>query len=679
MLAPTSDVEDNLNQHTGEVSGTRKSKSSSLTLKRTEQNYTHFLEKVLGSQTLGQPQASTYNLSSHPLESRPFTYVLPLTHVNVASGLVPNEAWTSSVDAYEFQISLKGCLENEHTSSSINSIGDSVSRSISFIRRNSSLPIIYHVDIDTGNAPTQLYHDLLNLGLRFCIEYLSIDLRCDKELFKAIRAASGSTRVLGHYIQLDPGSDGWSREDRLAKYYLAWELGCDMVRLIQPAQSMEDNLSAQQFHRKIDTIAKPHPPLIAYNTGLLGRTSCITNMLLSPVIEPAAGDARSQDTSRITSKEAQAALYAAFILHRMHFCIFGTNVTHSLSPAMHNAALEALGLPHKWYINQAQSLSALNELISDPTFGGAAIGLPYKSEIIPLLHSLSASAKAIGAVNTLIPLRFEPDPQTPYNQDSRYRRNIIGPIKALFGDNTDWIGLYSCISRSISPANAVKSTTSALIIGGGGMARAAVYALERLGIQRIYIFNRTVRNADEIAQHYNRQLDLFTSRRSRSRNASAMSSREGSPDRNSVAVLRSVEEVWPAGVLQPTVIISTLPNHAIGRNPAPTFTLPTQWLQSPSGGVFVQLAYEPVKSPLGEQMRAKSAHGWVVVDGLDMLPEQAFAQFELLTGRIAPRRLMRMEVLRKYKGPEADNAEAQSYIDARIRSLQSNNDTNVWD
>jgi len=534
------------------------------------------------------------------------------------------------------------------------------------------------VDIDTETEYTQLYADLLHLGLRFAPEYLSIDLRCNKEVFQAIRMACGHTRVMGHYADPNPGDNGWDRDDRLAKYYHAMELRCDLVRLVQPAQSMSDNLAVQQFHRKVETLGAHHPGLIAYNTGFLGKTSCITNPLLTPVATPVMGTTSFSDLALITLKEAQTALYASFILHRMHFCMFGTNVAHSLSPAMHNAALEALGIPHRWYTIQASALTALNELINDPTFGGAAIGLPYKSEIIPLLHSLSASAKAIGAVNTLIPLRFEPDPRTPYDQDPRYKRNTIGPIEALYGDNTDWIGLYSCITRSISPANAVRSASSALVIGGGGMARAAVYALERLGIQRVFIFNRTVKNAEDIAYHYNRQHNLFKTG-SRSRFPCAAPSREGSPSRSPVVVLRSVYEAWPEGVLQPTIIISTLPNHAIGNNPAPTFTLPSQWLQSPSGGVFVQLAYEPVKSPLGEQMRAISGRGWVIIDGLHTLPEQAFAQFELFTGRMAPKRLMRMEVLKRYKGPEAENAEARLYIEARIRSLQDQNDGDIWD
>lgn len=623
-------------------------------------------------------QVPTHTLSSDPLQFRPYTYVLPLSQSDIAAGLVDEQAWTSGVDAYELNLSLATCSQYTGLSFASSPIGDSVSRSFALIRRNSVVPLIYHVDVDIGTVPTQLYLELLHLGLRFCPEYLSVDLRCTKETFQSIRNACRSTKIIGHYTDASPGNDGWGSEERLSKYYLAWELGCDLVRLIQPGNSMDDNVAIQQFHRKINALTKPHPGLIAYNTGLLGRTSCITNPLLSPVATSASNAGHSSDLSKITLKEAQTALYASFILHRMHFCIFGTNVAHSLSPTMHNAALEALGMPHRWNINQASDLTVLNALINDPTFGGAAIGLPYKSEVIPLLHSLSDSAKAIGAVNTLIPLRFEPDPHVPYNLDRRYRRNMVGPIKALYGDNTDWIGLYSCINRSISPANAVRPATSALIIGAGGMARAAVYALERLGIQNILIFNRTLQNANDIAHHYNRQSNLFNSNWA-SRTASSTPSREASPTEGHVTVIQSVDEAWPEGVLQPTVIISTLPNHAIGKNPAPTFTIPPQWLLSPTGGVFLELAYEPVKSPLGEQMRAKAGHGWVICDGLSVLPEQGFAQFELFTGRLAPRKLMRLAVLQNYRGPESEDPEARSYIEARMRGLQSPIDANLWD
>jgi hypothetical protein len=84
-----------------------------------------------------------------------------------------------------------------------------------------------------------------------------------------------------------------------------------------------------------------------------------------------------------------------------------------------------------------------------------------------------------------------------------------------------------------------------------------------------------------------------------------------------------------------------------------------------------QFAYKPLDTPLLRQMRrfrSETGHPWVLVDGLDNVAEQAIAQFEILTGRKAPRRLMTLEALRNYVGETGPFDERT--IGARLDSAQ---------
>ncbi len=71
----------------------------------------------------------------------------------------------------------------------------------------------------------------------------------------------------------------------------------------------------------------------------------------------------------------------------------------------------------------------------------------------------------------------------------------------------------------------------------------------------------------------------------------------------------------------------------------------------------MDMAYNPLITPLLEQIgRLRNSTGvpWVIVDGLEALPEQAIAQFELMTGRKAPRGVMRKEVLQSIRDGERE-------------------------
>jgi shikimate 5-dehydrogenase len=225
-------------------------------------------------------------------------------------------------------------------------------------------------------------------------------------------------------------------------------------------------------------------------------------------------------------------------------------------------------------------------------------------------------------------------------------------VQALYGDNTEWIGIRSCVRRGLSPANAVRPSSCGLVIGAGGMARAAVYALLQLGVTNIVIFNRTIEKAERLAAHFTRLVSSTVTKKSQG------------PLPN-FHVLKTRNDEWPESFRQPTIVLSCIPADPIDGGPAAHFTLPVSWMRSATGGVVMEIAYKTLNTPLKQQMRAEPAYTYM--DGLDFLPEQAFAQFELFCGKRAPRRVMREEVLRAWRD-EQGNANPEM-VERRLKAI----------
>ena len=651
-----------------------------LTLKRVQRDFLHYISFATGDDTGTSGRNTSFPLTMLPIESRKYTYAVSIPISSFFERYMDVEDLETAADAFELKVD----AESHAVDASVDSnLADRVSMTVATIRRNIIVPLIYHVEASISGGTTLINHShfrrsdetylsMVNHGLRLAPEFLTIDLSYDDSLLSQVVASKGLTRIVGHYTSLHPLPGGWDGPEYVALYERAKRLGCDLVRLSQPAETMEDNFAVQRFRHRINSLPEPRIPVIAYNSDPLGRLSCCFNPILTPVTHPSlAFEIQMKMLPCITVREAQEALYASFALDPMQYFVFGANVTYSLSPAMHNAAYKLCGMPHVYSIHQSPSLRGLNDLVENPHFGGSSVSLPYKTEVIPLLHSMSPHARAIGAVNTLIPIRKIEDDILDSQESTLYlEKSRAGPIKALHGDNTDWIGIGNCIRRGLSPANAVRPSSTGLVIGAGGMARAAVYSMIHLGVQNIFIYNRTVTNSEKLAHHYNRQ--NLTNQ-----------GQNGRGTRPTIHVLTSLESNWPADFKQPTIVVCCIPAHSIAGQAAPNFEMPSQWLESPTGGVvvevrvsimlyhtqliLVQLAYKPLNTPLIKQMRSLSHRGWVALDGLDVLPEQGFAQFELFTGRRAPRRLMRTIVLQEYKGEEGQYD--PSAIQTRLENL----------
>ena len=256
--------------------------------------------------------------------------------------------------------------------------------------------------------------------------------------------------------------------------------------------------------------------------------------------------------------------------------VIGWPVAHSRSPAMFAAAFDACGMSDWSY----QRLPVAPELFDQTVralgasgFLGANVTIPHKQAALALADSASDAARAIGASNTI---SFAPD----------------GTIAAL---NTDAPGLLAAIGEPLAGR-------SVLVLGAGGSARAAVWALLGAGAREVSVWNRTVERAAALAQ------DLGA---------------------------RAVATPVAADLL---VNCTSVGLQRTASDEAALNQLAITADQVGSYACVVDLVYGEHQTPL---LAAASAAGARTVDGLDVLVAQGALSFELWSGHSAPLSQMR--------------------------------------
>lgn len=613
-----------------------KSPAPSLTLKRVERDFLKFLRQILGDFSRTPNHQSAYPLSQIHAEDRRYTYATIVEATHIIAGTADIESILVGADALQIVFDMAAGKEifDPHVMGEV----------FATVRRATILPLIVDILPDFG-TPTRdqkdRYSTRVKSAVRLAPEYIVIQPNWFDGDFQECIALNADVRIIGRFSVQTWMSPAVGRLCDLDGFHV--------IQIVSEAHSLSDNLSLENFKSsfQIPNAPKPKNQISTYNYGHLGRPSQFLNQVLAPVL-PNTMPLHSLNPGLpgITSKQATKALFASFMLDPMHFCLFGANVSYSLSPAMHNAAYRACGMPHKYSAHSTSSLETIMASLRQINFGGAAITQPHKVDIVNRLDSLSRHAKFIRAANTIIPIRTPFSGETPSDVEIVNNRNHAGPVLYLHGENTDWIGIRACIRRGLSPINTIRPSTCGLVIGAGGMARAAIYSMIHLGVQNVFVHNRTSETARALVDYYNGLDGLRRVTQDNTHKDGTPSPRE---HRYTLHVITSIEDLWPSGFRYPTMIVCSVPAQTPDGETATNFTLPSTWLQSPSGGVVVELAYQPLVTPLVNQVRSEAHKGWVVMHGLDMLPEQAFAQFELFTGRRAPRPLMRQQVMERYR------------------------------
>lgn len=573
----------NLSDNSGEGDGPNKSglrsvSMASARLLQVKEDFRKFVDSVTGKGLTQSWMENPFSINAIPPEYRAFSFVLRMRLSDLLSQEINMTDLESGADAVEIIVDTWP-----------DNILDFLAMQVSLIRRKLNLPILYHVEElprEERQRP-QEERDRQDLGLmlhglRLGVEYLSLDLERNENLVAVVLATRGRTKIIGNFTLKGFNAPKWTNPIYLEHFRRAQSLGCSIVRFARFCIQDRDEQGRQQLLDAVSAMPDPKPHIVVYEYSVLGA---INSSVLSdsaapfrawtfmPVGHHAIKASSREHLAGVNSTRGSLRLmFRHGSLHPLKFYTLGSKVHYSVSPAMHRAAYEALVMPHSFDARDCDRLEELDRLRREHDFGGAQLTAPFKVVMMDHVDHLSTHAKAIGAVNTLLPLRGE----SSSILDHANTRNRAGSANKFYGDNTDWSSIMTCLRRGISPRNTVQpSRTTGLVLGAGGMARAAIYALIKLGCRKIFLYNRTKANADKVAEHFN---------------AWAKQHHTMHKGSDICHVLESMTQSWPAGYQQPTMIVSCVAAGGDVYESKVNFRLPSQWLKSPTGGVVVEVS-----------------------------------------------------------------------------------------
>ncbi len=268
--------------------------------------------------------------------------------------------------------------------------------------------------------------------------------------------------------------------------------------------------------------------------------------------------------------------------------LIGDPVEHTMSPAMHNAAFEKMGIDYLYlpFRVKSEDLSKAIEGMRALNMKGLNVTIPHKVAVLQLLDKLDPLAEKIGAVNTIV------------NDDG-----------VLTGYNTDATGfLQALLERGTEPKG-----KNVVILGAGGASRAISFILADRGANLV-ILNRLL-EMDWAVELANRISQTF------SKNVEALELNK----ENLINVLEKAD-----------ILVNAT---SVGMSPNTNETLVTANLLKP-GLIVYDIVYNPIKTKLLKEAEAAGAE---TIGGIDMLVWQGALAFEEWTNLKAPVKLMKEE------------------------------------
>ena len=258
--------------------------------------------------------------------------------------------------------------------------------------------------------------------------------------------------------------------------------GADIVKIVPYATRLDDNIKVLKL---IGYAAARQKKIITMCMGDLGQASRLVAPLwgsyLAFGVLPGGKKSAPGQLSVKAMKElrqlfsGEAPFPQSWLLPPgpMNFILVGNPVRQSLSPLMHNRALEAMKIEGHYSAFCVTDPAAAVAAIRGMNIRGASVTIPFKTSVMEYLDVIDTDAAAVGAINT-----------------------IVNERGLLAGYNTDWWGLTQALKKKTKIAG-----KTFVVIGAGGTARAAVYGIKKEGGLPVVV-NRSVERGKELASAF---------------------------------------------------------------------------------------------------------------------------------------------------------------------------------
>ncbi|KAL1862764.1 hypothetical protein VTK73DRAFT_6663 [Phialemonium thermophilum] len=263
--------------------------------------------------------------------------------------------------------------------------------------------------------------------------------------------------------------------------------------------------------------------------------------------------------------------------------LFGYPISESLAPLLHDTLFRSIDLPWTYELHETQDASEFLPALKQSDVVGCAVTMPYKVAMMPAMDEVTEEGRVIGAINTVF-----------------LRRAADGSIRYI-GTNTDCLGVRDAFLQNFPHVATWADGKPALVIGGGGACRAAIYALWKwLGADCVYVVNRLEEEVTAIANWF-----------------------RGTNCPVKIVYVASVEQA--AALETPALVVGTVPDFS-PRLPGEVLArrIISHFLARSQKGYILEMCYHP--KPRTEFYTLGERAGWNMLYGTEAMIWQGVAQ-----------------------------------------------------